>query len=347
MLSKRKNYVPYLFAGVVGILILLSGGALLLYHHFTDYDISRFLLKAHLPMIQALKSVSALPQIHHVFVIVEENHDWQGIYKNPDAPFINNTLLSQGAFAQTYYNVPKNLNALHPSEPNYLMLEAGKIAFSDHTFTTDNPPGGDNSTSSHDHIIYLLEKNNLSWKSYQEDIAGTDCPIASIGNYAPKHNPFIFFQDVSGNPPSNTNPYCIQHIRPVTELQKDLESNRVANYTFIIPNLQNDMHNGSIAQADSWLSTVVPMIMNSPAFKKDGVLFITWDEGHEIDNGNSPIGMIALSPFGKKNYTNSIEYSHPSLVKTVEEIFHLSPLVGLAADPKVSDLSNFFQIPGL
>jgi phospholipase C len=334
----KKIILIFLF-----ILLLLIGGSILLYHHYTDYDSAAILFNSNMPIgSQKAKTVFSLSPIHHVFIIVEENHDWQNIYNNTDAPYINNTLLTQGGFATDYHNVDKHLNELHPSEPNYIMLEAGRIAFPDYTFTTDKLPGTKNSTSSHNHLAYLLDKSGYSWKSYQEDISGIDCPINAINNYAPKHNPFVYFQDVSGNPPGNTNIYCQKHVRPLSELQRDLQTDTIANYTFITPNLQHDMHDGTIAQADTWLSQVVPIITNSKIFKKDGALFITWDEGNEGTDENNPIGMIIESPFAKKNYHNSTSYTHASLVKTIEEVFHLSPLLGFADNTTTTDLSDFF-----
>ena len=284
----------------------------------------------------------SLTKIHHVFVIVEENHNWKDIYNNSQAPFINKILLVEGAYAQNYHNIPPAPGALHPSEPSYILLEAGKIAFPDHTFTSDNQPGAANSTASHDHLSYLLDKNSLSWKSYQEGITGNDCPVNSVGKYAPKHNPFVYFQDVSGNPPSSTNTYCQSHVRPLSELQSDLASGNISNYNFITPNLQNDMHDGSIKQADDWLSKIIPMITNSDTYKKDGVIFITWDEGGGGAEENNSIGMIMLSPYIKPGYTNSIAYSHASYVKTIQEIFNLNPLLGFAGDKTTTDLLDFF-----
>ena len=334
----KKIILVFLF-----ILLLAIGGAILLYHHYMDYDLAAILFNANMPIgSQKTKTVLPLSHIHHVFIIVEENRDWKNIYKNTDAPYINNTLLTQGGFATNYHNVDKHLNELHPSEPNYIMLEAGRIAFPDYTFTTDNPPSIRNSTSSHNHLAYLLDKSSYSWKSYQEDILGTGCPINAINNYAPKHNPFVYFQDVSGNPPSSTSIYCKTHIRPLAELQKDLQTGNIANYIFITPNLQHDMHDGTIAQADTWLSQVVPIITSSKIFKKDGALFITWDEVNEGIDENNPIGMIIESTFAKKNYHSSNSYTHASLVKTIEEVFRLSPLLGFANNATTTDLSDFF-----
>jgi hypothetical protein len=137
-------------------------------------------------------------------------------------------------------------------------------------------------------------------------------------------------------------------VRPYTELATDLANSTVANYNFITPNLCNDMHdtcppiNNSIRQGDLWLSTEVPRILNSAAYQNRGALFITWDEGQRGSDG--PIGMILLSPFGQGNgYSNSIYYTHGSLLRTVQEIFNILPLLGDAADE--TDLSDLFA-PG-
>lgn len=289
---------------------------------------------------------SPLSNIHHVWIILMENKDWTSVKGNSTAPFINDTILKLGASSNNYHNVPTSMGFLHPSEPNYLWLEGGTNVYPDFTFTTDNNPSSSNSTSSTAHLATLLNSSGHSWRAYQEDMTDNSCPITSVAKYVPKHDPFIFFKDVSGNPPSGTNTYCIQHHSRITNitlgdiLQNDLNTGNVAEYNFITPNLCNDMHDCSVATGDTWLSKIVPMIMNSSTYKQDGAIFITWDEG---GSGNNPIGMMVLSPFAKVNYTNNIEYSHASTVKTIENIFNLSPYVGHAADSLTVDLSDLFD----
>lgn len=326
---------------MIVLVLLLAAWA---YVHFFTLDLSSVLRSPLSPGSSGMvHTTSPLSRIKHVFVIVEENHDWSAIYKNPDAPYLNDTLLPMGAYAKDYHNVAPALDELHPSEPNYILLESGMIAFPDHTFTTDGEPSRVNSTSSRNHLSTLLEHNNYSWRAYEEDISGNDCPIAVSGNYAPKHNPFIYFHDVSGNPPSEHNAYCRTHIRPLGELTHDLASGTVANYTFITPDLQHDMHDGTVAEADTWLSHIVPEILNATAYKQDGALFIIWDEGSELINQNAPIGMVILSPYVNAGYSDAQSYSHASFIKTVQEIFAVSPLLGYAGDPTTRDLSGFFR----
>ena len=272
-----------------------------------------------------------LPSIKTVFIILEENHNWSEITPAL-APYIRNTLVPMGAHAEQYYNPPGN----HPSEPNYIWLEAG----SNLGITNDNDPII-NHQSTTDHLVSYLNRANISWKSYAEDIDGKSCPVTSIGNYAAKHNPFVFFDDVTA---SNTpNPSCISRVRPYTELANDLQNNTVARYNFIVPNLCDDMHDCSVTAGDTWLSTEVPKILASQAYKDGGALLITWDEGEGAINPDGPIGMMVLSPFAKTNYSNTIHYSHSSTLKTLQEIFGVAPLLRDAAN--ASDLSDLF-IPG-
>jgi hypothetical protein len=297
------------------------------------------------PVVLA-QSSTPLSNIHHVFVIVMENHDWSSISPSA-APYINNTLLKIGAHANNYHNIPIALGSLHPSEPNYMWLEGGTNVYPNFTFTTDNNSSSSNSTNSVAHLATLLSGHGLSWKGYQENMSAGTCPISSSGQYAAKHNPFVFFQDISGNPPLANNANCASHYSVLTAatLQNDLNSGNVASYNFLTPNLCNDMHDCSVATGDTWLSTYIPIIMNSALYKKDGAIFITWDEG---GSGNNPIGMIMLSPYIKQNYSNSIQYSHASMVKTVEDIFGLTPYVGHAADSSTLNLADFFTTtPGL
>src|SRR5437016_4291196 len=143
-----------------------------------------------------------------VFVILMENHDWSNIRGNASAPYINDTLLPMASHAEQYYNPPGN----HPSEPNYLWLEAG----TNFGIRDDNSPGSNHQRTTR-HLVSLLNAAGVSWKAYQEDISGTTCPLTNRGSYAVKHNPFVFFDDVTGSNNAGDS-YCIAHVRPYSEL---------------------------------------------------------------------------------------------------------------------------------
>jgi phospholipase C len=265
--------------------------------------------------------------IKTVFIILMENHNWSQIKGNVSAPYINGTLLSIGAHAEQYYNPPEN----HPSLPNYLWLEAA----TNFGILNDNDPSI-NHQSTKSHLVTLLKNANISWKSYDEGISGTSCPLTDVNLYVVHHDPFVYFEDVTNNE-SPASAYCIEHVRPFTELATDLQNNAVARYNFITPNVCDDMHSCSVATGDSWLAKNLPAIMNSSAYQQGGVIFITWDEAA---SGDGPIGMIVISPFAKLGYENSIHYNHGSTLRTIEEIFHVTPILGNAVNQ--ADLGDLF-----
>jgi phosphatidylinositol-3-phosphatase len=276
---------------------------------------------------------AAIPPVQTVFVIVMENHNWSDIKGSTNAPYINNTLLPRASYCAQYYNPPD----LHPSEPNYLWLEAGtNFGIRDDLDPTVNHQSTTN------HLVTLLEHAGVSWRAYQEDISGACVPLTATNGYAPKHNPFVYFDDVTGtNNPAGA--YGIAHIRPYTELAGDLGNGTVARYNFITPNLCHDMHDtcapvsNAIRQGDDWLAGEVPQILASRAYQNNGALFITWDEG---EGGDGPIGLLLLSPLAKGGgYCCTNRYTHSSLLRTLQEVFCAGPLLGDAANaPSLTSL---------
>jgi len=157
------------------------------------------------------------PVLKTVFLILLENHSWSSIKGNSKAPYLNG-LLSTAAHAENYETPTAN----HPSEPNYIWLEAG----SNLGVTDDNPPSS-NHQSTTEHLVTQLTAKGISWRSYQESIDGKSCPLTDNGSYAVRHCPMLFFDDVTNNrdPKSQS---CIDHVRPVGELTTDLIANKVA-----------------------------------------------------------------------------------------------------------------------
>jgi phosphatidylinositol-3-phosphatase len=279
-------------------------------------------------------------RIKTVWVIVMENQDWSSIKGSKFAPYINGSLLPQASYTEQYFNPPR----IHPSLPNYLWMEAG----TNFGIANDRSPLT-NSQSTTQHLVTLLKNapgGGIEWRAYQENISGKECPLSDSYPYAVKHDPFVYFDDVTdGRKPNSA--YCIAHVRPFAELSKDLANHAVARYNFITPNLCNDMHDSCgplrnrVAQGDTWLSQHLPEILNSQAFGDGGAVFLTWDEG---DRADGPIGMIVLSPLAKgKGYSNSMHYDHGALLRTLQEILGVSPYLGNAAvEPDLKDLFSAF-----
>src|SRR5664280_949276 len=121
-------------------------------------------------ILAAAAHAGNLPPVQTVFVILLENHNWSDFKGSADAPFINGTLLPMASYCEQYYNPP----GLHPSEPNYLWLEAG----TNFGVFDDNDPCINHQNTTR-HLVTLLDNAGISWKTYQEDISGACVPLVA------------------------------------------------------------------------------------------------------------------------------------------------------------------------
>jgi hypothetical protein len=292
---------------------------------------------------------ATLKRVKTVFVVLLENTAWSEVEGSPDAPYLNGELLPRASVAEQYRGALGG--HLHPSEPNYIWLEAGS-----NLGITDDANPARNHLATHAHLVRLLDEAGITWRAYQEDIPGDDCPLELVREYAPKHNPMVFFDDVTGgNDPKWR--YCIEHMRPLAKTQagssfeSDLADGKLARYNFITPNLCSDMHTScppignTIRQGDEWLAKWVPRILASDAYKNDGALFITWDEAgyaERCPTASCPIGLFVLSPLAKGGgYKSTLPRDHSSTLRTFQEIYGVRPYLGAAANAE--DLADLFK----
>jgi len=338
---------------------------------------------------------AALPPVRHVFVLMLENQNAAITFsKNPPAPYLARTLPAQGALLANYYGIG------HASLDNYVALISGQAPnektqldcplFSE--FWLQRPGLDAHGQAWGLGCVYpsivktlpdQLEAAGLTWKGYMEDM-GKDprrerpaCGHPPIGKldhtliatnadkYAAKHNPFVYFHSIIDNQAR-----CDAHVVNLDVLPKDLQAlESTPNYVFITPNLCNDGHDpacidgspGGYPAIDAFLRKWVPRITSSPAFKRDGLLVITFDEsegyGPEgstaccgekplpgsrrkpgvLGPGGGKIGAVLLSKFIKPGTVSTVPYNHYSLLRSVEDIFGLEHL-GYAAEP---DLQSF------
>ncbi len=263
-------------------------------------------------------STSVTPHISHVVVILMENEEYGSVIGSASAPY-ENGLASSYALAANYTGVA------HPSLPNYLALIAGS------TFgvNSDCLPAQCSLPSSATTITSLLDSHNLSWREYAESMPVNCSQTNSAdGLYFPKHDPFVYFASITGNNGTgDTSAYCDSHVVPMGQLYLDLQSGNLPNYSFVTPNICHDAHSCSLSTGDEWLSGVVPKIINSSSFATTA-LFIVYDEGSGSDTtgGGGHVPCILVSPLAKAGYVSHSEYSHYSLLATVEAIFNLGNL---------------------
>jgi hypothetical protein len=276
-------------------------------------------------------AATGLLLVRTVFIVLMENQNWLAIKGGTNAPYLNSLL----PFASYCENYTAHLNA-HPSAPNYIWLEAGD----DFGHKDDDGPSIDRIASTN-HLATQLFNAGVEWRGYMENMPYGSVGVTNANPYLARHNPFAFFDDVTGN-----YSYCTNHVRPYAEFAGDLAAGHVGHYNFIVPNVTNDMHSyasGStslIKQGDDWLARELPLILNSAAFSNNGAIFITFDENDY--SASVAIPMILLSPLAKGGgHASLVPYDHSSTLRTMQEIFGMRPFLGDAVN--ASPLNDLFK----
>ncbi|HEY0249924.1 MAG TPA: alkaline phosphatase family protein, partial [Kofleriaceae bacterium] len=180
----------------------------------------------------------------------------------------------------------------------------------------------------------------IPWRSYQESMPAP-CKLTTSGNYAPKHDPFLYFKDQQ----MGANNLCANRNVDYTSFAPDLAAGTY-RYMWITPDLADDGHNpttnpvAALVASDNWLKTEVPKILDSEVFKHGGILFITWDES-EGRNGDDPdlIPMLVLSShLPHPGSTDATAFTHSSYLATIEDLFGLPRLTTVAQTPSLMPL---------
>jgi acid phosphatase len=259
------------------------------------------------------------PSIGHVFLLVEENHGYSDIIGTSSMPYLSGLASQYGLATQYYANT-------HPSIGNYFMLTAGKIETNDDSFS---------GTISDDNIVRELVKAGKTWKSYAESLPSIGYTGGDQYPYARRHNPFSYLSDVIGTGETN-------NLVPFSQFPSDLAASTLPQFSFIVPNLLNDAHDGTLAGADFWLKNNIDPLISSSLFQKDGLLIIVFDEAETSDtqNGGGHVVAVVISPLGKKAYQSTTLYQHQSTLRELLTALGISTFPGAAAS--APDMGEFF-----
>ncbi len=260
------------------------------------------------PTGAAARASRTLPRLERIAVVVMENHEYGEIIGNPQAPRIN-ALSRAGALATTSHAIT------HPSLPNYLALLGGST-FGIDSDCTDCRVGARN-------LVDQLAAAHISWRAYMDGMPTACFRGAGAGRYAKKHDPFMYFDDIAGNPARCGN------VVPGTRLSADIAAHRLPRLTWITPDLCEDMHDCSVATGDRYLAGLLPRLI--AALGPRGVVFVTWDEGSS-DAGccrlaaGGRIVTMALGGAARAHARVAIPYDHYSLLRTIEDAWGLPEL---------------------
>lgn len=246
-------------------------------------------------------AAAAIPQPAHVVIVVEENRSENSIIGNKSSPFIT-TLAANGA------NMTQSFAETHPSEPNYLALFAGNTFGVTKDLCPVNGGAAPNLGSE-------LLAAGYTFVGFAEGLPAAGSPVCSAGKYARKHVPWANFTNV---PAANSLPFSAFPRGNYSSLP---------TVSFVIPDNDDNMHDGSIAQADSWLNRELSGYANW-AVANNSLLIVTFDED---DNGSR--NQIPTVFYGAHvrpgNYSEQI--NHYNVLSTVEQMYGL-PKTGYAAN---------------
>jgi phosphatidylinositol-3-phosphatase len=243
----------------------------------------------------------AMPSFDHAIVIVFENKEANEVIGNADAPTFN-AMAKRYAVATRYYGVT------HPSLPNYLALVSG----STQGITTDCT----SCVVSARNLADTLAASGKTWKLYAESLPRAGFTGAFSGRYAKKHVPLLYFRDVVGNRSRRA------RVVPLTALRTDLRTGRLPNFSFVVPNMCNSMHDCSVATGDAWLRAHVPPLLALP----NTAVFVVFDEGSSDARGGGHVAALVLGTAVRSGSRFTGVTSHYGLLRTIEQAWGLPPL---------------------
>jgi acid phosphatase len=123
---------------------------------------------------------------------------------------------------------------------------------------------------------------------------------------------------------------------PFTQFAGDLANGTAPPFMYVVPNLNNDMHDGTYATADNWLKTQLALVFASSWYKQGGTVVLTWDEG---ESGGDQIATIVISASLAGHGQFSGLGNHYGLLRSLEEIYGLGYL-GNAASAANGDIKS-------
>jgi phospholipase C len=303
----------------------------------------------------ATAGLESIPHFDHIAVVVLENESYATTWGPGSPATYLGSLRAQGAFADQYYATG------HVSLDNYVAMTSGQ---------PDGPATGSDcetvnlyvcsrvqqTYASGRNIADQLDAAGLSWKGYMDSMpsacfhadasptAGNDpyqgnSTAAPAGNYADRHNPFIYYPDILDD-----NTRCSAHVPPYPQLGVDITNDTVPAYSFITPDTCHDGHDapcaggepGGLTSADLWLSQQLPNLITYME-SHNGLVLITFDEGAVSDTSGcctggpggvagvgGRVGLLALGGGITGGLVSHTQYDHASMLRTVEDSFGIT-----------------------
>ena len=268
------------------------------------------------PVPQALGATTP-----HLVLILMENKEYTDVVGSASAPYLNGTLIPASKVFTQYYAIG------HPSLPNYLSLTSASTA----GCVDDACPAGFDASKN---LFQQFDNAAISWRAYLGGMP-SNCYATNIGTYLVRHNPPAYYSNLSSGS-------CARNDVPLTHLATDLSAGTLPSFSWISPNLYDDMHTdhhlapcdlgtaveNEVCQGDQWLSQNLPplLALNTDTDPTNDVtVVLVFDEGSSGQGGGGRVLALVTGP----NITpgqNAKTYGHLGLLNAIEGWFGVPKL---------------------
>jgi hypothetical protein len=245
----------------------------------------------------------------HIAVLVMENEEYGSVLGQPGAGYISR-------LAHRYALATQDYAITHPSLPNYLALTGGRTFGISSDCTDCSVPGAG--------LAGQLRARGISWRAYMEDLPRPCFTGAAAGEYAKKHDPFLYYRRIAGST-------GCRNIVPFTALIAAIRDHRLPRLAWITPNLCHDMHDCSLATGNAFLHALVPGLLR--ALGPHGLLFLTWDEGSTNDGccrlaRGGHVLLIVAGGAARAHARLRTPVDHYSVLQAIEDLLGVPRLGG-------------------
>jgi hypothetical protein len=274
--------------------------------------------------------------IEHVIVFMFENENLGSVIDNKKAPYMS-SIATECGYASNYSDNCFSTNLV--SLPHYLALTSGSncdtgLGTTGTTcITTDEQP-----------VTTTLSTTSIfaqatSWKGYQESMP-SNCGTSASGEYAAKHNPPAYYSTLTSCSTydipiaavtCNAKTTMTSCGSPSNAFTDDLAADTLPAYSFVTPNLLNDMHDGTVTQGDNWFYTYLPLVLQSKAYLNGQVaIFVLWDEQSTLVFGG-PTPNFFVSPYITAGTVSATQVNHFSSLLAAEKMLGITTYLGCAS----------------
>ena len=252
-----------------------------------------------------------LPRPDRVVVVIEENRSFSQVMDKRNSASYIHALAKLGVlFTQSY-------GVTHPSQPNYLALFSG----STQGVTSNACPN----TFASDNLATRLMDKGLSFASFAESLPEVGDVTCKSGGYQRKHNPVVNWQGTR---------LPVEMNKRFADFPQDFS--KLPTVSFVIPDQDNDMHDGDFAAADAWLKTRIAPYVDW-AMKHNSLLILTWDEDNFREDNR--VVTILVGPMVKPG-VSAQRIDHYNVLRTLLDLYGL-PALGASAEAEA--IKNIWQ----